>query len=54
MKANQMRLCDASSGAWTPPHITKEQHAAYLRDVVGADKMDAYRRFRAEYQIGDA
>lgn len=43
---------DFSAGEWTPPHMTKERHDAYLRDVVGAEKVDAYRKFRAEYQIG--
>jgi hypothetical protein len=43
---------DFSTGDWTPPHMTKARHGAYLQDVVGSEKVEAYRKFRAEYQIG--
>lgn len=45
--------CEASSGRWTPPHRTAEQWASYLRDVLGAEKQEAYAKFLDAFQIGD-
>jgi hypothetical protein len=53
LERHMLRHCEASAGRWRPPHATEAQWAAYLRDVVGAEKSRAYSEFLDAYQIGD-